>query len=131
MLDQGYSSQNLGVPDRENSAESAMSGMSRGSRAGSRAGRHHRKNKSNQTSLQDLMIHHKCDRHCQHEKNFHKSHKQKYEDSERIPYHYESGIAGLHKMHKKDNTYGDKRMDRIINHYQKDKNIKTIKTLEI
>lgn len=63
------------------------------------------------------MIHHKCDRMCKHDDAYHKTHKKMIEESERVPYHYESGIAGLHKMHKDDNTVTDKRMDRIISHY--------------
>jgi hypothetical protein len=72
------------------------------------------------------MIHHKCDKHCKHGDAFHINRDKMLADSNRIPYHYESGIAGLHKMHKDDNTFVDKRMDRIIHHYQKDKNIKDI-----
>lgn len=72
------------------------------------------------------MIHHKCNKHCIDDA-FHNNRKKiMLEDSGRFPYHYESGIAGLHKMHKEDHTVEDKRMSRIINHYQKDKNLKDI-----
>lgn len=78
-----------------------------------------------QLNLYELMLHHQCNRLCKDDA-FHANRRKVLEDSGRYPYHYESGIAGLHKMHREDHTYGDKRMDRIIKHYQKDKNLKNI-----
>lgn len=76
------------------------------------------------------MLNHKCDKNCRDDA-FHANRKKLLDESGRYPYHYESGIAGLHKMHKDDHTYVDKRMDRIIQHYQKRKDIKDIKTENI
>jgi len=84
----------------------------------------------NAPNLYDLMINHKCDKNCKDDA-FHANRKRMLEESGRYPYHYESGIAGLHKMHKEDNTFVDKRMDRIIQHYQKKKDLKDIKTENI
>lgn len=76
-------------------------------------------------NLYELMMNHRCDKNCK-EDAFHINRRKMLDDSGRYPYHYESGWAGLHKMHKEDNTVVDKRMDRIITHYQRDKNLKDI-----